>query len=193
MLMGMLLAFAPFIVFVFVIVERAAGIAVGLFAAAAVSIAILARDTLIQRKSPKILEVGTLLLFGGLAIYALVAGAEMPIMGVRVLVDAGLLVIVLASIAVRRPFTLQYAREQVEPGLWGHPGFIRANYVITAAWALAFAVMVAADLAMLCLAGLPRWVGIAATIAALVGAVRFTQWYPARQRTAFAANSLGRG
>ena len=185
--MGMLLAFAPFVVFV--IVERAIGVAAGLFAATAVSVAILARDTLIQRKSPKILEVGTFLLFGWLAVYALTAGTDLPIFGVRLLVDAGLLVIVLASIALRRPFTLQYAREQVARELWDHPGFIQTNYVITAAWALAFAVMVAADLAMLYLADMPKWVGVAVTVGTIVGAGRFTQWYPEHRRAALAASS----
>ena len=92
----------------------------------------------------------------------------------RLRVDAGLLLIVLASIIVRRPFTLQYARERVSRELWDSPEFVRTNYVITAAWADAFAVMVVADLVMLYVPTLPRWVGIAATVAALYGAFSFT-------------------
>jgi hypothetical protein len=96
--------------------------------------------------------------------------------------DAGLLLIVLASIIVCRPFTLQYARERVARELWDSPEFVRTNYVITAAWAGAFAVMVAADLVMLYVPTLPRWVGIAATVAALYGAFSFTDWYPKRNQ-----------
>jgi hypothetical protein len=44
------------------------------------------------------------------------------------------------------------------------------------------AVMVAADLVMLYVPTLPRWVGIAATVAALYGAFSFTDWYPKRNQ-----------
>lgn len=97
-------------------------------------------------------------------------------------VDAGLLLVVLVSIAIRQPFTIQYAREQVAPDLWDKPEFIRVNYMITGAWASAFAVMVAADLLLLYAPRLPSITGIAATVAALFGAARFTSWYPKRGR-----------
>jgi hypothetical protein len=101
---------------------------------------------------------------------------------VRLWVDAGLLVIVLISLAVRQPFTLQYAREQVSRELWDTPAFVRTNYIITAVWAGAFALMVAADLMMLFVPTLPTFVAIAVTVAALWGAARFTSWYPERGR-----------
>ena len=53
-------------------------------------------------------------LFGGLAVYALLGGPAWTVIGVRLRVDAGLLLIVLASMAVGRPFTLQYARERAD-------------------------------------------------------------------------------
>lgn len=49
---------------------------------------------------------------------------------------------------------------------------------------LASAVMVAADLVMLYLPEVPQRAGIVATILALVGAVKFTSWYPDRRRRA---------
>ena len=58
--------------------------------------------------------------------------ATWSVVGVRALVDAGLLLIVLVSMAIGRPFTLQYAREQVAPEFWNSPEFVRTNYVITA-------------------------------------------------------------
>jgi hypothetical protein len=45
---------------------------------------------------------------------------------------------------------------------------------------LAFAVMVAADLVMLYATDLPPRIGIIATVLAIVGAVKFTSWYPER-------------
>ncbi len=87
--------------------------------------------------------------------------------------------IALASIALRRPFTLQYAREQVPPEVQAAPEFMRTNYVVSGVWALAFAVMVAAEAALLFLPALPHRLGIGAIIVALAGAVKFTSWYPA--------------
>ena len=66
---------------------------------------------------------------------------------VRLAVDGGLLVIVLVSLAIGMPFTLQYARESVPKEFWTVPLFITTNQRITAAWAAAFAVMTAADAA----------------------------------------------
>jgi hypothetical protein len=106
----------------------------GLVAGALVSAALVARDYFTSGRAPKILEIGTLLLFGGLALYAALGGPTGFVIGVRRCVDSGLLLIVLVSMALGRPFTLQYAREQVAPELWWSPGFVRTNYVIMAYW-----------------------------------------------------------
>jgi hypothetical protein len=175
--MGILLAFAPFIAFA--LIDRLAGPTEGLVAGAVVSAGLLLRD-LVGGRTAKVLEIGTAILFGSLALYALLGRPAWSVIGVRLAVDAGLLLIVLASMVLGRPFTLQYAREQVASEHWDAPEFIRTNYVITAVWALAFAVMVAAELALLTLPGVPRGIGIAAIVLALVGAVKFTGWYPDR-------------
>jgi len=178
--MGILLAFAPFIVFA--VLDRFVGPAGALTAGAAVSALLLARDLIGSRRSIKILETGTFILFFGLALYTVLSGANWSVIGVRLCVDAGLLAVVLASMAAGRPFTLQYAREQVSPQLWDRPEFIRINYVITSAWALAFLVMVAAEMALLFIPVLPPRAGIVTIILALVGAVKFTGWYPEREK-----------
>ena len=183
--MGILLAFAPFIIFA--LVDRLLGPTLGLAVGALVAAVLLARDWMTPGRTPKILEIGTTLLFGGLALYGALGRPEWSILEVRLRVDAGLFMIVLVSMMVRRPFTLQYAREQVPSEFWGQPEFIRVNTVITAVWAAAFAVMVIADFALLFDPKLPPLVGITATIVALVGAIKFTAWYPDRARAKSAA------
>jgi hypothetical protein len=178
--MGMLLAFAPFIAFA--LVDRAVGATEGLVAGTAVSAAFLIRDWITPGRSPKLLEIGTALLFGTLAAYAILGGPTWSIVGVRLCVDLGLLLIVLASLALRRPFTLQYAREQVAPEFWNSQQFVRTNYVITAAWALAFVVMVLADLMLLTMPELPPRIAIITTVVALIAAIKFTGWYPERAK-----------
>ena len=178
--MRILLAFAPFVVFV--VADRLAGPTAGLVAGALASVALPVRDRVIRGGAPKILEFGTTLLFGGLALYAVLASPSWTVIRVRLYVDSGLLLVVLISLAVGRPFTLQYAREQVAPDIWNSPVFIRTNYVITVAWALAFAAMTAAEFALLYAPDLPRFVGILAAVLALVGAIKFTGWYPEHVR-----------
>jgi hypothetical protein len=178
--MGVLLAFAPFIVFA--VVDHLAGGTAGLVAGAVVSAALVLRDWISGSRAPKILEIGTVILFGALALYAVLSDPAWSIIGVRMRVDVGLLLIVLVSMALRRPFTLQYAREQVSPELWDRPIFIRTNYVITAVWAVAFAVNVAADFALLYAPAPSASLGVVATILAIVGAFWFTAWYPKRVR-----------
>jgi hypothetical protein len=178
--MGVLLAFAPFIVFA--VVDHLAGGTAALVAGAAVAAVLVLRDWRGGGRAPKILELGTVVLFGVLALYAVLRDPGWSVIGVRLRVDVGLLLIVLLSMALRRPFTLQYAREQVAPELWNRPIFIRTNYVITAVWAGAFAVNVCADFALLYAPAPSAGIGVAATIAAIVAAFWFTSWYPKRVR-----------
>lgn len=175
--MGIWLAFAPFVAFA--IVDRLFGSLEGLSAGFAVSAILLLRDWLGADRAPKALEIGTACLFGALALFG---NPGWSIMGVRLVVDAGLLAIVLVSLALRQPFTLQYARERVGPEIWASKEFLRINDVITAVWALAFLVLVAADAVLLYAPELPPRFGIIMTVLALVGAVKFTSWYPDRRR-----------
>jgi hypothetical protein len=176
--MNLLLAFAPFIAFV--VIERLVGVPAGLAAGAIAAAVLLVRDLATGRRA-KLLEIGTALLFGALTAYALTNDVQWSIAAVRLRVDAGLMLIVLASIALRRPFTLQYARESVGRELWDSPEFVRINYVISTAWAVAFGVLVLADIVMAYVPALPHSTGIIATVAALVAAIKFTAWYPEQQ------------
>lgn len=178
--MGMLIAFAPFIVFA--ILDHFVGPVWSLAAGTTASALLLLRDLVSSKREPKILEMGTFLLFGGLTAFMWFKGSTLPIMGVRVCVDTGLLLIILLSMALRRPFTLQYARDKVPTELWNTPKFLHTNYVITGAWALAFGLMVLAELAVLFIPGVPHRTGVIVIVLALVGAFKFTSWYPTRIR-----------
>jgi hypothetical protein len=176
--MNMFLAFAPFIAFA--LLERVSGVVPALCAAAAISAALLVRDWMSPTRKVKLLEIGTLVLFGGLAVYELFVASSWSVLDVRLRVDLGLLIVVLVSLAVRQPFTLQYAKERAPPEVWREPRFMHVNVVLTSAWALAFAAMVLADIMMIYVPGVPLSVGIVVTVAAVVGAFKFTDWYVAR-------------
>ena len=178
--MGILVAFAPFIEFV--VLDELLGSTEGLIAGIIMSAGLLIRDWMSADREPKIIEIRTAIFFCGLAVQALLLDPAWSIDGVRLRVDSGLLIMILVTLAIRQPFTLQYAREQVAPEFWERPEFVRTNYVITAIWALAFSVVVIVELILLQWPEVPPRVGILVTIAALVGAVKFTSWYPERRR-----------
>jgi len=110
--MAFLLAFAPFVVFAAVL--RTVSVEAGLLAAALTALLAGGRE-LLRGRPPKVLELGALVLFGGLALATRIAGISRTIAGARLVVDSGLLAIALSSLAIGRPFTLQIAREQVAP------------------------------------------------------------------------------
>jgi hypothetical protein len=177
--MGIILGFMPFVAFA--LLSRFVTASVSLWAAAAVSAALILRQKM-RGGSMKILEVGTFILFAILGICASVRVNGWDIPTVRIVVDGGLLLIILSSILVRRPFTLQYAREQVPASVQSSPTFIRTNYIITTVWALAMAILVIADLAMHFVPSLPVRLETVVILAALGGAFWFTKWYPQQLR-----------
>ncbi len=187
--MGTLLGFLPFLTFA--ILSTLEGALLGLIAGAAVSAGLVIR-TLMRGGTPKILEAGTLTLFAALALYVGLAGRELSVIGVRLGVDIGLLAVILISMAVRHPFTLQYAREQVPKEYWTSALFIRTNYAITAGWAVVFLVMIVAEGTMLALPQVPREWGVVAIVVALSGGLWFTKKRTAASHAAAQA-TLGKG
>jgi hypothetical protein len=174
--MNILLAFAPFLAFA--VLERRVGAHGALLAATVVAALLLVRDRMIRHRSLKLLEVGSLILFGALSFASRFAWFTLSVVGVRLCVDAGLLVVILITLVIGQPFTLQYAREQVSPEVAASPRFKAVNVKLSAVWALAFAVIVAADAAMLYVPGFTTVVGTVVILAALAGAALFTMWFP---------------
>lgn len=172
--MNLLLGFSPFLLFA--ALEHVLGVTSGLVAAAAASGLLVLRD--LRGGEMKLLEVGTLVLFAGLAAMTAATSANWSVLQVRLYIDSGLLAIVLLSLLLRRPFTLPYARQRAPREVWALPRFLRMNMLISAAWALAFLVIVVADLLMLLRPAVPLSVGISMTAAGLLAALRFTSWYP---------------
>lgn len=182
--MSVLIGLSPFIVF-FVLMRLVSPVA-GLTGALTTS-ALLGLRMWLRRESIKILEVGSFVLFGALTVYTLVAAPRWTVATVRLAVDSGLLSIVLVSLAIGRPFTLQYARERVPEQFWDSPIFMAVNRAISWVWAGSFAVHAAADAAAEFVPAIPLGVEIGASVAALAAAIWFTRWYPAKVQRAVQA------
>jgi hypothetical protein len=162
---------------------------VSLFASAAICLMVIAHDVL-RRRSIKMLGAGSVVLFAALGFYLTLVDSGLSTSAVKLTVDAGVFAIALASLAIRQPFTLQYAREMVDTETAKLPGFMKANYVITWAWTLAFLLMLMANVLMIYVPGVPLWSGIAIAFAARNTAVYFTKWYPKHRQEKLARQAL---
>jgi hypothetical protein len=138
-------------------------------------------------RSIKLLSAGSGVVFATLACYCSLVDPAMSQSSVRIAVDSGIFVLSLGSILIGRPFTLQYAIETVPAETAAKPGFVRANYIITAAWTLAAALMAAGNVLQIVLPDLPLWTGLAIAFAARNCAIYFTRWYPGYRRLKEAA------
>ena len=185
--MTMFLTLAPF--GTFAALTMLTTVQVSLSAAAAVAFAVFSWDV-IRGRSLKMLAAGAFVLFAALLAYLHLSGSPLSQTQARIAVDFGMLAIALTSLAIRFPFTLQYALESVEPELHQEPRFIRTNYVLTSVWSAAMALMLMADIVAIYLPSLPLWTCAAIAFAARNSAGLFTQWYPKRVRAEIAATGI---
>jgi quinol-cytochrome oxidoreductase complex cytochrome b subunit len=116
-----------------------------------------------------------LLFFVFLAVVAFTSETQWIDTHASPLSNATLFLIALVSILIRRPFTLQYARERVDPKFWDSPAFYSTNLVISWVWCVMFAIIAVTSYIALNHPSLIDWV---IHILAFVGAIRFTTWYP---------------
>lgn len=139
----------------------------------------------IRGGKPKLLEYSDVVYFAGLAIVVALASTGtrtwLELWGGEV-ANIALLAIVLGSILIRQPFTLQYAREGTPEEYWHTPQFMRVNYLISWVWAVAFAIEAASGLygdAVLDDSN-NIWTGWIIQTLPLIIAAQFTIWYPNR-------------
>jgi hypothetical protein len=139
----------------------------------------------IRGDRPKMLEYSDVVYFGALAIVIAFASAGtlrwLELWGGEV-ANIALLVIVLGSILIRQPFTLQYAKEDTPEEYWHTPEFLRVNYLISWVWAGAFFIEAASGFygdAVLDDSN-NIWTGWIIQTLPLIIAAQFTIWYPNR-------------
>lgn len=177
-----LVGLAPWIIYA--IVEGPSRLELSAAIALGVAILVLCINWL-RGQSPKLLEFSDVVYFAALAIVIAYAdegtrtwlelwGGEMA--------NIALVVIVLGSILIRRPFTLAYAKEDTPPEYWDTPEFLRINYLIAWVWAVAFIIQAASGLygdAVLDNSN-NIWTGWIIQTLPMIIAAQFTIWYPAR-------------
>lgn len=155
-------------------------------AAAALGLALLTLWIGMRRGVPvHALEIFGVAFFGVLAALGL-AAPEGVIRWLEVwageMSNVALAAFAIVTLAIRRPFTLAYAKDTAPREHWDSPLFLRINYVISAVWAGAFVVSAAAGAYG---DGVLRdnddfWFSWIVPLAAIIFAGAFTDYYPDR-------------
>ncbi|MBA4419203.1 MAG: hypothetical protein C0392_15045 [Syntrophus sp. (in: bacteria)] len=83
-----------------------------------------------------------------------------------------------AGMALKRPFTLEYAREHTDRSLWNNPAFLRTNYFMTAIWGVVFTINAFLAWQRSTQPAMPGWVYETISYSLLVSAMFFSTWYP---------------
>jgi hypothetical protein len=182
--MTIFLILAPYGAFAMLMLVTSA--AVSLFVSAAIGMMVMAHDAW-RGRSIKVLGAGSVILFAALCAYITLGDRGLSSSAVKLTIDVGVFAISLTSLVMRKPFTLQYAREMVDAETAQLAGFIRANYIITWAWTGAFLLMMIANVLTIYVPGWPLWSGIVIAFAARNSAVYFTKWYPQYRKAKYGA------
>ncbi len=95
-----------------------------------------------------------------------------------VLANGALAAGVWAGIAMKRPFTLEYAREHTDPSLWENPVFLNTNYILTAMWAVVFTINATLAWQRSSRPAMPSWAYETISYTFLVSAMFISTWYP---------------
>jgi hypothetical protein len=181
--MTIFLILAPYAAYAFLMLVTSA--AVSLFASATICLSVIALDVA-RGHQIKILGAGSVIVFTAVGCYVTLVEPGVSASAVKLAVDIGIFLISLTSILIRRPFTLQYAREAVDADTAVLPAFVRANYIITWAWTGSMLLMMIGNVAMIYVPGLPLWSSLLIAFAARNCAVYFTKWYPEYTRAKYA-------
>jgi hypothetical protein len=186
--MTIFLILAPYGAFAMLMLVTSA--TASLFAAAAICLAVIAFD-IVRGRSIKILGAGSVIVFTAVGGYLALVDSAFSNSAIKFAVDVGIFLVSLGSIMMRVPFTLQYAREVVDTETAKLPGFLRANYIISWAWTGAALLMMAGNVALIYVPGLPLWSSLLIAFAARNSAVYFTKWYPEYRRVKEVRHATG--
>ncbi|MBN1527354.1 MAG: hypothetical protein JW919_07220 [Candidatus Omnitrophica bacterium] len=176
--MAILIGFAPWIIFAIL-----AGHGRMLEAASIAAIASLASmiGDIRKKRSIKVLQAGTLVFFSALTLAAFFADRAWLGRWTQLMSSSALAAITLVSIIMRRPFTIQYARESVPKEYWDTPEFFHANLVITWVWFAAFAVNTVGSAIRVVAPHIWSGTSWVISICTFVAAMKFTKWYSGKR------------
>jgi hypothetical protein len=183
----MLLSFVPWLFFLIIAHDSMFRLKLGIFVAAVLTVVM----AVARLHRGVIMWVG--ILFFTYAIVAVVfLNDTWAVHYMGALANGALAAGTWAGIALKRPFTLEYAREHTAPSLWKNPVFLRTNYFMTAIWGVVFTINAVLAWQRSIQPAMPGWVYETISYSLMVAAMFFSTWYPENlrhRRTAQAAQT----
>lgn len=125
-----------------------------------------------------ILSWGTLLFFVFMLITVVLMKNHWIALHAWVFSNGTLALIAWVSLFIGKPFTEQYAREQVEAKYWQTPTFININRILTAVWGSVFVFCVLVHVLKIYYPTSPNWIYETLSDGSTVMAIWFTTWFP---------------
>lgn len=137
-----------------------------------------------DRGSIKMLDVVSILFFAALTVAGLILDrSELDwLEDYSQAISSGVLALVVLGSLAFLPFTEQYARESVPREHWDSPLFKQVNRLLTFVWGLVFALSAVLGVIAQEMDSGSDWLNWIIPIALIVGAFKFTAWYPERAR-----------
>ncbi|GIH05652.1 hypothetical protein Rhe02_37190 [Rhizocola hellebori] len=172
------LGFVPWIIFWVVCGPSTWEYAAGGALLAAVILLIPSRE----RGRVKLLDIVSVVFFAALVVAGLFLDRSQLIWleDYSQAISSGVLALVVLGSLAFVPFTEQYAREQVPQQFWSRPEFKRVNRTLTLVWGLTFAACAVLGLIAQHDRGGSAWLNWVIPAVLIVGAFKFTAWYPDR-------------
>lgn len=171
----LLLAFAPWLAFLFIAHGSLFRLKLGLVVALVLTVVM----GVLRLHRGVILWVG-LAFFAAASVAVLGFDNLWTIQRMGIFASGALAVGAWATILMKQPFTLDYAKEHTAPALWTSPVFIRTNMLLTTLWAGTFttnALLAWGKMRQVLLSELGYEI-LSYTL--LVGTMFFTTWWPKR-------------
>lgn len=125
-----------------------------------------------------VLSWGTLLYFLFMFVFVVLLKSAWVAERIWIFSNGTLATIAWISLIIRKPFTLQYAKNQVAKEKWSHPVFIKLNTILSLAWACIFLACTGLHLVQLWNPNIPGWIFELMSDLATIFGIWLTIWFP---------------
>lgn len=173
----LLLGFAPWLAFLIIAHGSLWRLKLGLVIALALSIVMA-----VTRLHRGIIMWVGLIFFSVAVVLVVLMQTPWMVRYMGVMASGALAISTWVSLLIRRPFTLDYARQHVDPSLWNDPRFLRINRQLTTAWGIAFTINALLAYGKMQRLGIGPLAYELLTYACLISTALFTSWYPGHVR-----------
>lgn len=174
MLKGILQSFLPWILFFALIGNSPSQIDLAIFVAMLSSIFF---EWSGLRKG-FILSWGTLAFFFFLVVTVILLKEPHVMQYIWIISNGSLALIALLSLAIRKPFTTQYAKEKTSADKWENPLFIQINFILAWVWGIIFIFCTLLSCLQLFIPTFPSLLNQVLSYAFVAFAIWFSSWFP---------------